>query len=185
MRSIFFSLVLLTGLGSLFGWISENDDRTSVTASNLRVAEQGCKPVAPIEFRLLGSRIRNGALEFSYELKPLIDAEFLESGVDGGGGVVRSSSSIAASAVRRGDTFVADARIELPGGMAGGRAVVSAAVTFPASDEHGPTGSSETQKLDFAVEWGDAAPILDGVVLVTSGELVSLDVPAIREGGVR
>jgi len=185
MRSIYFSVVLLSGLGSLVAWIAENDPGTSAASSNLRVAEVGCKPVAPIEFQLLGSRIRNGTLEFSYELKPRIDAELLESGIDAGRGFVRSFSRIAAPAVRSGDVFVADARVELPSGSPGGRVVVSAAITFPASDEHGPTGAFETQKLDFAVEWGNAEPVLDGVAMVTSGELVSLDMPAIREGGVR
>lgn len=185
MRSIYFSVALLAGLGSLVAWSVEHGPSTSAASSNIRAAAVGCKPVAPIEFQLLGSRVRNGTLEFSYELKPKIDAELLESGIDGGGGVVRSFSRLAAPDVRCGDAFVADARVELPNGSAGGRVVVSAAITFISSDEHGPTGAIETQKLDFAVEWGDSEPVLDGVTEVTSGDLVSLDMPAIREGGVR
>jgi hypothetical protein len=146
-------------------------------------SDGGCEPGGVVEIELLGSRVRNGVLEFTYTMTPRLDGAALEATVDPRGGALLAGGRTTAGAVTRGEKYVGDVRVRLQNGAAGGRVIVTAALAFPATDENGPTGAIETQSTQLAVDWGNTMTIVDGAREVTSGDVVSLDLPAIREGG--
>ncbi len=153
--------------------------------------DPGCKPQAPIEFKLIASRVQAGVLSFDYEVKPTLAADALETEIDpsSDGGTVLSGAKVAALDVKRGETFVGSGRVRLPSHRAGGRVILHAHLRFPgeaitASGATTPTGV-ETNTADFAIEWGDATPHVDNVTLVDSAGTPSLDCPATRQGASR
>jgi hypothetical protein len=171
----FLATALALGLTSaaLFGALARPTQRLEL--------DTGCKPSAPLELELLSSAVVNGVAELDYTVRPLIEGRELSVRIETDERSELLLHHVADTPVfERGELRQGSARVQLPADLAehGVTLELVATMTFDGAGDDGTT-SIERQSVVRLLHLG-AASQADNAVLVTSGDEVSLDMPAAR-----
>lgn len=141
---------------------------------------RGCKPAPPVELTVVEASLHDGVAVLAYDVRSLLDAERVTARLSApAGAAVLAAKEARIEPAPRGALARGRVRVRLDGADAASLRLI-AEIAFRATG--GPKeGALETHRLEVRPFAG--APAEPDLPRVRAGDVVSLDVPAVRRGG--